>query len=101
MATTARFLVLWGRPGDPAAFERHYREVHIPLALEHDRLSGRPLALENLRPPVNDEDRRATFGKRWRSRLAERTHAIRIADDLGQDGVPLDIGCSDFSLAAT
>lgn len=30
----ARFLVLWGRPDDPAAFERHYRDVHIPLALK-------------------------------------------------------------------
>ncbi|MGH3169908.1 MAG: EthD family reductase [Trebonia sp.] len=33
MTTTARLMVLWGRPSDPAAFERHYREVHIPLAL--------------------------------------------------------------------
>lgn len=34
MATTARFLVLWGRPTDLEPFERHYRETHIPLALE-------------------------------------------------------------------
>lgn len=34
MATAARFLVLWSRPDDPASFERHYRAVHIPLALE-------------------------------------------------------------------
>jgi uncharacterized protein (TIGR02118 family) len=27
-----RFLVLFNTPEDPAAFERHYREVHIPLA---------------------------------------------------------------------
>ncbi len=27
-----RFLVLYDTPADPAAFERHYREVHIPLA---------------------------------------------------------------------
>ena len=27
-----RFLVLYDTPSDPAAFERHYREVHIPLA---------------------------------------------------------------------
>jgi uncharacterized protein (TIGR02118 family) len=27
-----RFLVLYDTPRDPAAFERHYREVHIPLA---------------------------------------------------------------------
>jgi uncharacterized protein (TIGR02118 family) len=30
----ARFIVLWGRPDDPAAFERHFRDVHIPLALK-------------------------------------------------------------------
>lgn len=34
MATTARFLVLWGQPDDPAGFEWHYREVHVPLALQ-------------------------------------------------------------------
>jgi uncharacterized protein (TIGR02118 family) len=27
-----RFLVLYDRPDDPEAFERHYRDVHIPLA---------------------------------------------------------------------
>jgi len=29
---TARFLALYETPGDPAAFSRHYRELHIPLA---------------------------------------------------------------------
>lgn len=32
MATTARLIVLWGKPSDPAEFDRHYREVHVPLA---------------------------------------------------------------------
>jgi len=27
-----RFLVLYDKPDDPEAFERHYRDVHIPLA---------------------------------------------------------------------
>jgi uncharacterized protein (TIGR02118 family) len=27
-----RFLVLYDQPDDPEAFDRHYREVHIPLA---------------------------------------------------------------------
>jgi uncharacterized protein (TIGR02118 family) len=27
-----RFLVLYDRPHDPEAFDRHYRDVHIPLA---------------------------------------------------------------------
>jgi uncharacterized protein (TIGR02118 family) len=31
MTTTARFLVLWDTPEDPEHFERHYREVHVPL----------------------------------------------------------------------
>ncbi|MFF4799328.1 EthD family reductase [Streptomyces sp. NPDC001351] len=29
---TARFLVLYETPPDPAAFDRHYREIHLPLA---------------------------------------------------------------------
>ena len=31
MTTTARFLVLWDTPQDPDFFERHYREIHVPL----------------------------------------------------------------------
>jgi uncharacterized protein (TIGR02118 family) len=34
---TARFLALYETPADPEAFDRHYREVHIPLA---SRLPG-------------------------------------------------------------
>jgi uncharacterized protein (TIGR02118 family) len=29
---TARFLALYDTPADPEAFDRHYHEVHIPLA---------------------------------------------------------------------
>jgi uncharacterized protein (TIGR02118 family) len=29
---TARFIALYETPADPAAFDRHYRDVHIPLA---------------------------------------------------------------------
>ena len=28
---TARFLALYETPADPAAFDRHYRDVHLPL----------------------------------------------------------------------
>jgi uncharacterized protein (TIGR02118 family) len=31
-ARMVRFLVLYSQPDDPGAFDRHYREVHIPLA---------------------------------------------------------------------
>lgn len=27
-----RLLVLYGQPDDPKAFDRHYQEVHIPIA---------------------------------------------------------------------
>ncbi|SOD86033.1 EthD family reductase [Streptomyces sp. Ag109_G2-15] len=29
---TVRFLALYERPADPEAFDRHYREIHVPLA---------------------------------------------------------------------
>lgn len=29
---TVRFIALYETPADPEAFDRHYREVHIPLA---------------------------------------------------------------------
>jgi uncharacterized protein (TIGR02118 family) len=32
IAMTARFIVLYGTPADPAAFDRYYRDVHIPLS---------------------------------------------------------------------
>jgi uncharacterized protein (TIGR02118 family) len=28
---TARFLALYETPGDPGEFDRHYRQVHVPL----------------------------------------------------------------------
>jgi uncharacterized protein (TIGR02118 family) len=34
---TVRFLALYETPADPAAFDRHYRDVHIPLG---SRLPG-------------------------------------------------------------
>ena len=29
---SARFLVIWESPDQPESFDRHYRDVHIPLA---------------------------------------------------------------------
>lgn len=29
---SARLLVLYETPGDPETFDRHYRDVHVPLA---------------------------------------------------------------------
>jgi len=30
---TVRFLALYETPADPEAFDRHYREIHIPLGV--------------------------------------------------------------------
>jgi len=35
---TARFLALYKTPADPETFERHYRQVHIPLPRQLPRL---------------------------------------------------------------
>ncbi len=35
-----RVSVLYGRPTDPEAFDRYYREVHIPLASRMQGLRG-------------------------------------------------------------
>jgi uncharacterized protein (TIGR02118 family) len=32
MAAAARFIVQWATPTDPEEFDRHYRDVHIPLS---------------------------------------------------------------------
>lgn len=29
--TLASFMVLYNKPGDPAAFDRHYDDIHVPL----------------------------------------------------------------------
>jgi uncharacterized protein (TIGR02118 family) len=35
-----RVIVLYGTPDDPAAFDRHYAEVHTPLAAAMPKLAG-------------------------------------------------------------
>jgi uncharacterized protein (TIGR02118 family) len=37
---TARFLALYETPADPAAFDQHYHNVHIPLARQLSGLRG-------------------------------------------------------------
>ncbi|MFE9454595.1 EthD family reductase [Streptomyces sp. NPDC006739] len=37
---TARFIVLYETPADPAAFDRHYHAVHIPLVRRLPGLRG-------------------------------------------------------------
>jgi len=35
---TARFIILYGTPADPAAFDQYYHNVHIPLSHHLPRL---------------------------------------------------------------
>ena len=37
---TARFVVLYDTPSDVEAFERHYNDIHIPLAKQYPGLRG-------------------------------------------------------------
>ncbi len=50
-AAKARLIVMWNTPSDIEAFERHYRDVHIPLAkqmpgLRRYTLSHAPTAVQ-------------------------------------------------------
>lgn len=64
-ATPARFLVFWERPTDPEAFERHYREVHIPLARRIPLL--RSYAISDNPVPVRGEPYFRIAELRWDS----------------------------------
>ena len=51
-----KLTVLYGHPDDPAEFDRHYRDVHIPLAQQMRGLKGWTIgrcesAVEGQRPP--------------------------------------------------
>ena len=51
-----RFLVLYRRPPDPAAFDRHYFDVHVPLAkrlpgLRSYMISRNPSLIRGEEPP--------------------------------------------------
>jgi uncharacterized protein (TIGR02118 family) len=84
-ATPARFLVFWERPTDPEAFERHYREVHIPLARKIPGL--RSYAITDTSEPVRGEAYFRIAELRWDSMDDLRagfasTEARAVADDV-------------------
>jgi uncharacterized protein (TIGR02118 family) len=57
---TARFLALYDTPADPGAFDRHYREVRIPLGRALPGLRryavGRDVAAVRGSPPYYLDD---------------------------------------------
>jgi uncharacterized protein (TIGR02118 family) len=85
MATTASLLVLWRRPDDSAAFERLYREVHVPLAPRVARLA--PLHLQRGTDPYHrvaefDFDNPVTLQAAFRSSQGHATasHVASLPD---------------------
>lgn len=46
----AKLLVLYGHPNDPAAFDKSYQEIHIPLAKRMQGLKSGPSAECSVRP---------------------------------------------------
>jgi uncharacterized protein (TIGR02118 family) len=84
----ARFIVLWGTPTDPEAFERHYRDVHVPLATQLPGLRrytlSRNLASIRGEEPVHqvaelDWDDEAALRNAFESEVGRAT-----ADDVNQ-----------------
>ncbi|MGF7160780.1 uncharacterized protein (TIGR02118 family) [Rhodoligotrophos appendicifer] len=43
-----RVIVLYGMPKDPVAFDRHYRDIHIPLCLKMPHLAGFEVNIGNV-----------------------------------------------------
>ncbi|WP_194893099.1 EthD family reductase [Catenulispora pinisilvae] len=66
-----RFLFLWEQPTDPEAFEKHYREVHIPLARKLPGL--RSYAITDDPQPVRGEPYYRIAELRWDSMDELRT----------------------------
>ena len=52
-----RFLAAYDKPDDPTAFDRHYREVHIPLAKQLPGLRRYTIS----RNPASTRDREAYY----------------------------------------
>ncbi|MDH6144508.1 uncharacterized protein (TIGR02118 family) [Kitasatospora sp. GP30] len=88
MARIARFLVLWDTPSDPEAFDKHYREVHIPLCKQLPGL--RRFTLSRNPAPIVGEPYYQVAQLDWDSMTALRE---AFAGDIGvrtaADGVVL------------
>ncbi|MET9386349.1 EthD family reductase [Streptomyces sp. NPDC002928] len=60
---TARFMALYETPADPTAFDRHYRDVHIPLGRDVVAVRGGELewdTMEELRAALASPEEHAT-----------------------------------------
>jgi uncharacterized protein (TIGR02118 family) len=89
---TARFLAMYEEPADPAAFDRHYRQVHIPLIRDLPGLRrctvGRDVAtlhgapchlITELEWDTMDELRAAFASPQGRATAADAAHLQELA----------------------
>jgi uncharacterized protein (TIGR02118 family) len=73
--TTARFIVLWGTPTDRDAFDRHYRDIHIPLVTQLPGLRRYTLS-RNIESVRGEEPPHQVAELDW-----DDMHALRSAFD--------------------
>ncbi|MFC8734458.1 EthD family reductase [Luteimicrobium sp. NPDC057192] len=87
----ARFVVTYGTPSDVEAFERHYQDVHVPLARQYPGL--RRLTLSHEPTPVIGEPPYLVVSMDWDD-MASLEAALgseigrRIADDAATNLAP-------------
>jgi uncharacterized protein (TIGR02118 family) len=54
MTSTGRMVVIYRTPKDPAAFDRHYSEVHVPLAHQIPGLRSYEVSKRPIVTPAGD-----------------------------------------------
>ncbi len=54
-ACMARMTVVYRRPADPESFDRHYREVHVPLVKKLPGLRGYDVSTGEVPSPTGDD----------------------------------------------
>jgi uncharacterized protein (TIGR02118 family) len=79
-----RFLVLYDTPDDPAAFDKHYNEIHIPLARQLPGLLRYTVSRDVT--PVRGKQYYLVAEMDWESREAmQAAFASEIGQQTGAD----------------
>ena len=73
-----RFLAAYEKPDDPEAFDRHYREVHIPLAKKLPGLRGYTISRDPT--PTRDGDAYYLIAELDWDNMTDLERAFRTAE---------------------
>jgi uncharacterized protein (TIGR02118 family) len=84
---TARFIVLYGTPADPAAFDRYHRDVHIPLT--HHLPGLRSYTLARDASPVRGGDPYYLIGELEWDTMEDLRAAFASPEGQAAAGLPL------------